>query len=71
MGVMGRILIFLWISKTDIALTGGGLNDTLVGMIYPYLPEQETQIHFGRHRTSFGPLLVPGITGTDWYLAGD
>lgn len=71
MGVVGGILIFLWISKTDIALTGGGLNGTLVGIIHPYLPVQQTQIHFGRHRTSAGQLPFPGFTGTDWYLAGD
>lgn len=68
---MGVILIFLLISEADIALTGGGLNGTLVGMIYPSLPEQQTQIHFGRHRVSAGQLPVPGITGTDWHLAGD
>lgn len=71
MGVVRGILLFLCISKADIALTGGGLYSTLVGMIYSYLPEQQTQIHFGRPRASAGQLPVPGITGTDWYLAGD
>lgn len=71
MGVMGWIVIFLWIAKTDTALTGRGLSGTLVGMICPYLPEQQAQIHVGRPRGSAGQLPVPGVTGIDWYLAGD
>lgn len=71
MGVMGGIVIFLWISNTDTALTGGGLSGTLVGMVYPDLPEQQAQIHSGRLRGSAGQLPVSGVTGMDWYLAGD
>lgn len=70
MGVMGVVsILLLWLSQAGAALAGRGRCRTLVRMALLSLPEHQAQIHFGRQGGNSGQLSVPGIAGTDWYLA--
>lgn len=65
---MGVISILLRLSKTGAALTDWGW---LVSVAIFALPKHQPQIHFGRQGSGTGQLPIPGIAGTDLYLAAD
>lgn len=71
MGVMRVIPILLQLPQAGTVLAGWGWSGSPVGMAFLYLPKQQPQIHSGRQGGSAGQLLIPGIAGTDLYLAAD
>ena len=68
-GVMGVIPVLLWLSEAGAALAGWSWRGNLVSMALFTLPKHQPQIHFGRQGGGDGKLPIPGIVGTDWYLA--
>ncbi len=68
---MGVIPILLWLSEAGTALAGWGCCGNLVGVALVALPKPQPQIHSGRQGGGTRQLPIPGIAGSDWYLAAD